>query len=132
MPHAAPDPGLGIRGVDVVVVVPIGRIAHYPQGFFEATCAVRPRCRLQRTSKPKVRGRVAAGRPLGLVVAWLESSTRFATQQEHISVFAIATLSHPVREAARHRLAAYVIAGPLFAVERPRREGECEELDALP
>ena len=83
-------------------------------------------CRRTRTTKPAARDRASAqGRPLGLLIAWLEQANDFETAQSH------SAQCHPnfdKRKAARAHFYA-LEGGEAWATsyERPRRPGEDSE-----
>ncbi len=43
-------------------------------------------CRLNRTCKPSTRGKLEQGRPLGLLLAWLDCHEKFASKAEHRNI----------------------------------------------
>ena len=88
-------------------------------------------CRLTRGLQASAAAsRRAQGRPLGLLLAWLRCCDEFADAAEHKGHRPFP--SHEARLAARTAFAAEADSEAWFAVERPRREGEGLEPEAVP
>lgn len=106
-----------------------GKITWYQKkgGFFEATCKNRGhgRCVLTRTAHASARS-LADGRPLGLLYAWL-CADHCDSQPQHLARGVFLETDAEARLAARQALQAFLAAAPLFAKERPLREGEAIE-----
>lgn len=103
-----------------------GSIRYYRKGDFVALCRFHPKCILARTSREG--RRLAQGRPLGLLAAWLGLVAD--TKEQHMSK------NQWPNQASRleHRaMLAAMPGGPeLLAYERRRRRGEDEKPVALP
>lgn len=87
-----------------------------------------PPCKRDRRSTQGTR--LAQGRPLGFLVAWLGSGIDCRDRRKHMSKEALA-ISHADRLAARVALEARAVAEPdvhaLLALEREQRGGEGPE-----
>ena len=120
-----PPPKRGARGrAELEVICPNGAIKYYiSTGDFVSTC-LRPghgsKCRLTRTSRPNAR-RVAQGRPLGLLFAWLQLPA--TDQQSHLHL----RPSLEERVAGRAALTALPSGDSLQDLERDLRMGEGAE-----
>ena len=112
---------------------PLGRLRFYPHTkVLVAVCPSHgPDCRMQRSvqAHPRARDRSSIlggqGRPLGLLMSWLQAQTEHPTQQEHIHLFSAA------RGARLEGRATLLLqpggAGFAAATERPMEEGEEDE-----
>ena len=88
-------------------------------------------CRLTRGLQASAAaGRRAQGRPLGLLLAWLRCCDQFDDAAEHKGHRPFP--NHEDRLAARTAFAAEADAEAWLACERPRREGEGLEPEAVP
>lgn len=108
------------------------------RGFLAAHCgnpAHGKLCRLNRTCRPAARGRPAQGRPLGLLLAWLECHRHYPTKEAHHDITSTRNiclcphLSEAKRSEAR---AALQVEDPetyntLAGLERDRRADEGSE-----
>ena len=140
--------GKGKDKADISFAVPGGTIRFYSSmkdGIFTATCdahaASCSKCVLTRqatesllvkasTTNPKT---LATGRPLGLMMAWLQWSCKCASKEAHFDKHAMAiNLSQQVRGDARNKLEESVTGRALLAKERKRRPGEGHEPEGLP
>lgn len=93
-----------------------------------------PKCRLTRAAEAyQTQGvRVAQGRPLGLLAAWLEASTTDLCPDKPSHEAIVSFLSRETRLAARQTLLAATNGLELANRERPRRPGEAEEPSDAP
>ena len=124
-------PSLGLRlPAEYSVEVVGGRLAFYAAGFFTATCRNprHGRCVMTRSSQPG--GKAAQGRPLGLLMSWLQRSDLCLSKEEHWNKESMPSLEQ--RTAARNQLASVVGGQTLLAFERPKRPGEADEPEAKP
>lgn len=128
----------GVVGNEVRVFFPNGKVTFYrSDGRFEAVCRQHQQtskaiCRLTRTSAENAR-KAAQGRPLGLLVAWLELARHHGCGREHKDpVFVNAGITLAQRQAARRSLEATDGGVALLACERPQREGEPAEPVGVP
>lgn len=115
---------------DVVCAVPGGTIRFYAKGFFSATCRnpLHGKCVLTRQSTAaKAKGRLAAGRPLGYLAAWLlmGSHADIDTKLKHWNKDS--QPSYDDRDKARRELGKSSNGRGLLAQERDRRAGEPAE-----
>lgn len=131
-------------GAPVMVVTRYGRITFYPHDSrFEAVCRfhqpdpeapVRLKlCRLTRSALPNPRKK-AQGRPLGLIMAWLEDDARRPeTRDDHCTpLFVNVTYDRQCRRMHRHQLRSLNNGEALLACERALGEGEDSEPEGMP
>lgn len=114
------------RSSVMAYAVPGGEIRYYPATRrFVAHCE-NPLHGVCRREKLAFAGaRPAQGRPLGYLQAWLLDAD-YGSHDEHLACTALLDL--PTREAGRQALKEAIgEAADLFAMERPRKEGEPEE-----
>jgi len=121
------------------VVVPNGRISYYAgTGDYVAYCTRHgpsKNCRITRTSVQS-QSRIAQGRPLGVLMAWLRHADRYDDAADPVDSHKkfwrgthCAPPSWAERAAARDTLHADPASQGLFSRERPMREGELSEPD---
>jgi len=92
----------------------------------DAHCTYHAECRLNRTTRPGPRAYGQQGRPVGMLLAWLEKGATCATKADHEAMKKdLMALIHPDRQ--RLRAAAEAIAFPPLELERPRLPGEDPE-----
>ena len=104
---------------------------HLSKDGFEARCQIHKGCVMTRTCKGRAR-QAAAGRPLGLLAAWLLSSHEAASKAEHVNKeWGRAKFTHEARCLAREALLKEAGGPALAAFERPRLPGEEEEPPTL-
>ena len=103
-----------------------GMISFYSEGYFEARCLnhAGQQCKIRRTAKA-VQSRVAAGRPLGTLAAFLADCPGEDATLHTGSLSRLAT--HGKRVLARAELAGMPAAQPLFERERALNDNEPEE-----
>ena len=125
--RSAGDP----RGVAEVVVIfehNLGKIAFYARSNkFEATCHREGHiaCRLTRSctgGEPPAKG--GAGRPLGLLAAWLLFDAALASKEEHANPYVVLGCSKTVRQFARRKLRLLPNGAALETKERRKRDDE--------
>lgn len=124
---------------EVVLVTRWGKVTHYGHdGRFEAVCRYhqsedgRIKCRLTRTSKANARRR-AQGRPVGLLVAWLEDTAhRPQTKREHVSALHVNTAySRECRKSYRNMVKTMTNGMLLLSKERERGADSDSEPEAV-
>ena len=102
----------------------LGDLRFYPKsGVMSAFCRCEnhrggPDCRRSATCRPKGPG---AGRPLGMLVAWLQRNSDFSSQMEHVHA-CHTTLAQ--RQAARRWLMQQPGSADFASFEKPARDGE--------
>ena len=122
---------------EVSVFTKFGKISFYPSdNRFECRCRHHQvgakHCVLTRTKKENV-GRPAQGRPLGLMMAWLESCELYETKADHGNKLWIQVeLTQEVRLRARLELRKLLNGPVLESMERQLRAGEAEEPEDIP
>lgn len=95
-------------------------------GSLDAHCRHHPSCRMNRTVRPGTRAHGLQGRPVGILLRWLEVGSEFATKAEHQrSNKDIFKMTPPHRQ--RRRAWAELVNFPALAFERPRGPGEDPE-----
>lgn len=131
-PLSASEPS---RLAEVTFEIPnLGTLRFYAtRNEFVAHCTHQQghdRCRLSRSSSASLAGnREGQGRPLGLLVAWLQAAHGFQDGRAHVR------MPRPdlaTRQAAREFLKTLEGSGALLLAERPRRAGEPEEPPTVP
>eukprot|EP00971_Amphidinium_carterae_P277980 5518161-Amphidinium_carterae.3 len=107
-----------------------GKVSYYHStGGFEARCMSHDKCTLSRTAKGRQnRGRVVAGRPVGLLGSWLLLGQECASKEEHRDKTRItAFCTHESRVLARATIAGAAQGPELMNQERPCEIDEAEE-----
>lgn len=131
---------VGAAGSEVVVVTKWGKITFYPHDSrFEAVCRFHQeagdsrRCRLTRLAT-KNRSRKAQGRPLGLMLAWLEDAEcRPGSRSEHVLPMHVGTsYSYDKRRYYRNLLKNMDNGPLLLEKERPQGEDPDSEPEGCP
>lgn len=129
-----------MAGGEVSVVTRNGKITYYSHdGRFEAICRVhqeelcKSRCRLTRTSVASDRRR-DQGRPLGLMMAWLEDNqARPDGRNSHVMPLFVKTAYSFQRRKAYRAFLRTLSNGPaLLACERAQRDDESSEPEGPP
>ena len=114
-----------------VTFAELGHIAyHVSRQAFEARCILHPGCSLTRTSKGRHSSAmgIVAGRPLGLMSAWLLAADAHDTKESHVDTsWWPEQLSPDAREAGRVHLLTLDGGPELAEFERAPVEGEGEE-----
>ena len=112
--------------------VPGGRLAFYEStGCFQATCDQHPSCSITRIGRKAKASllKPSKGKPLGLMVAWLQKAAECPTKQAHKAL--LPTLDLATRKAARQRLLQEPSGADLVSFEKDPETGEPELLDGL-
>ena len=117
--------GRSRTGTEVRFSTPVGDLAFYPQNSTMSAFCTNPRhndCRRNRTVKPSENiFRQGQGRPIGLLMAWLQQSNDYATKDEHVR-WCNPGFRH--RQSGRSQFMALNDAARFAAHERPRRPDE--------
>ena len=93
---------------------PHGDIRYNSKGFFRCHCYTHASCRRQRQSTP---GRHGAGRPIGLLIAWLREADQYSSQADHVAAF---PASREDRRAARAWFVGLEGSQSFLDLERPK------------
>eukprot|EP00971_Amphidinium_carterae_P006185 121802-Amphidinium_carterae.1 len=112
------------------VLLPNGRIAaHLSKSSFECVCHRHEQCGFSRTQlSKKKQGTTVAGRPLGLMAAWLAVAGDFPDKESHTDKsWWEATLTQTVRANWRQQIQEMASGHELLEYERDVVAGEAEE-----
>jgi len=135
VPHVGhPLRGPASRATVMVRVGDFGTISFYEHNRrFHARCKGHG-CTLQRSNKPSAVGAAAKGRPLGLLLLWLQRSGNYHNKHDHHNPFSIMLCSflRAERMAAREYLATLPNGVALLECERPKRPDEPDEPEGFP
>ena len=98
--------------------------------YLRAHCNAHPNCRRQRTVLPSsfATHNQGQGRPIGLLVDWLERANDFDSKASHMKAKAP---NHAQRDAARQRFKRMPNADEFLAVERVQQDDEYSEPDKI-
>eukprot|EP00971_Amphidinium_carterae_P333415 6468159-Amphidinium_carterae.8 len=130
--------GTGQRGVvskaDCTYFCDGGRISYYTsKDCFEAFCdrsSHGTTCTLTRTRKGRMRQGVEtsiAGRPLGLLLAWLQRGANCHCKEEHKCPSVLAGCTYEMRASARAEMMQSSVGRELSSYERGKHEEETDE-----
>jgi hypothetical protein len=130
--------GPGAEQGQVVIYGTNGKITFYPSDKrFEAVCRVHQiagdrLCRLTRSGLANPR-RSTQGRPLGLMLAWLEDPEHMPLERdEHVKPLHVKTAyAHGLRSLHRGRIAGMLNGTLMLSKERPQRPDEASEPEGV-